>query len=278
MTVNETSTSSKTDSRLTGEFSVPMGELSELVVEVNLGVTKLVVNESGTSDFAAAGSYVTHENLPIEVDYTTEGTKGILTIRQKTQDSFRFGGFFGSDTSDMRLNLSVAQTLPVRFSVKQGVGSIEFDLEKLDVKSFKLRGGVGKSYITLPRTSTMEKIDIKGGVGEITIERPLEVSELAVNKISVAGGVGSISMELPPKGSYSASFESGLGSVSLDLPSGLETRVSVARGLGSITFDAAQFSGATGSARYESPGFAEAANRADIKIRSGMGSISVTGS
>ena len=278
MTVNETSTSSKTSSRLTGEFSVPMGELSELVVEVNLGVTKLVVFEGNDSGAAAAGNYVTHENLPIEVDYTTEGAKGILTIRQKTQDHFRFGGFFGSDASDLRLNLSVAQSLPVRFSVKQGVGSVELDLEKLDVKSLKLRGGVGKSNITLPRTGTLEKIDIKGGVGEITIERPLEVSELAVGKIAVAGGVGSISMELPASGSYSASFESGLGSISLDLPKGLETQISIARGLGSISFDAAQFSGATGTAHYQSPGYAEAANRADITIKSGMGSISITGS
>ena len=109
---------------------------------------------------------------------------------------------------------------------------------------------------------------VDAGVGRVD----LDLSELSIADLSLNLGVGETLVVLPREGSYEASIEAGVGEVRVRLPRGVAARIRADRGVGSIDVSG-EFE--RDGELFVSPGFAAAAERIDLRIDGGVGSIDV---
>lgn len=258
----------------TTEIKHELGEVEALKVILKLGIIRTRVEATSSSRYAVLGEYRTDTGIRLDVDYVVEGKTGILTI---TQPSVRFG--FSLDTSRFegryRLELELTNAVPIDLEVRVGVGETVLDLSDLHIRSLTVRGGVGRTAITLPGRGSPD-VSIRGDVGEIVIEPPDDVTELSLRSLSVKGGVGSLTASLPHRGSYDVSVEAGVGEVTVEVPDDLGARVRFERPsfISKLCVSNARLN-KVGTSEWQTPGYTEAAHRADVRIQAGIGRVNV---
>jgi hypothetical protein len=102
----------------------------------------------------------------------------------------------------------------------------------------------------------------------------LDLSELHVTRLRVSTGASSTVMTLPAAAGHTqVDVESGAASVRIRVPEGVGARIRVGGGLSSVSVDSRRFPRSGGV--YQSPDYDSAANKADIRVETGVGSISV---
>ncbi len=102
----------------------------------------------------------------------------------------------------------------------------------------------------------------------------LDLSELHVRSIELHTGASETRIRLPrAAGATSVRAESGAASLAIEVPTGVAARIRTRMALGSSQIDQAAFPRTADG--YESPGYANATNRADIDISGGVGSVRV---
>jgi hypothetical protein len=100
----------------------------------------------------------------------------------------------------------------------------------------------------------------------------LDLAQLTIPQLSVDGGIGQVDLTLPQRGQTQATIDGGIGQVIVRVPPGLAVRIQTDSGIGGVTVNGAfQKTGDT----YTSPGYATADNRADVRIKSGIGQLTV---
>jgi hypothetical protein len=105
-------------------------------------------------------------------------------------------------------------------------------------------------------------------------ESRLNLQDLRLTDISLKTGASSSTLTLPANaGQTRVNVQSGAASVDLYVPQGVAARIRVQSGLAGIHIDQKRFPATAGG--YESPDFAGAANRVDIFVETGVGSVSV---
>jgi hypothetical protein len=112
-------------------------------------------------------------------------------------------------------------------------------------------------------------LEFDTGAGESTID----LAGLLVNSVAVRTGASSTSIALPERGRVGVRIQAGAASVELRVPPSLPARIAFSAGMSSIKVDDARFP-QTGSV-WQSPGWDEASDRADIVVEGGAGSFSV---
>jgi hypothetical protein len=106
-------------------------------------------------------------------------------------------------------------------------------------------------------------------------ESRLDLSSLRVRDLRIETGASSTELILPQNaGNTRAEIHAGAASVDIRLPEGVSGHIRVQSGLSGIKIDTIRFT-MIGNNEYQSPDFQTAANRADIYIEAGVGSISV---
>ena len=110
--------------------------------------------------------------------------------------------------------------------------------------------------------------------GAARIDADLRATTLSA--FVLQGGVADVSLALPrPLGAVSIELHDGISSATLELPAGTEARLMAKGGVGTLTFGEQHFGGVGGKLSYASPGFGSAADRYDISISGGAGTITV---
>ncbi|NUQ37887.1 MAG: hypothetical protein HUU23_08850 [Caldilineales bacterium] len=111
-------------------------------------------------------------------------------------------------------------------------------------------------------------LEVNTGVGVAT----LDLERLRLTALEVDMGVGETILTLPRQGVYQAQVRGGVGELTLTLPPGLAARVEVDSGLGRVQV---QGDYTRQGDVWTSPDYATAANRVELKINAGVGSILV---
>lgn len=102
----------------------------------------------------------------------------------------------------------------------------------------------------------------------------LDLTNLLVSDLVLKTGASEINLHLPARaGLTRVKVEAGAASLSMHVPDGVAARIHVRSGLSAIRVDQARFPKQDGA--FLSPGFDEAANKVDIDIEAGVGSISI---
>lgn len=114
-------------------------------------------------------------------------------------------------------------------------------------------------------------LDIDSGASAAT----LDLSDLKVAELDIDTGASSTEVTLPAKaGSTRVDIDTGASSLVVRIPPGVEARIRVKSGISSIHVDRGRFP-SLGDGLYQSADYDAAANRADITIDAGVGSIEV---
>lgn len=114
------------------------------------------------------------------------------------------------------------------------------------------------------------RLRLKTGAGEANFD----LHDLQVREFVLETGASSSKLTLPAQAGYTrGEITSGVASVNLIVPEGVAARIHVKGGLAGIDIDRNRFP-QNGSV-YESADFETAANKADIFIETGVGSVSV---
>ncbi len=102
----------------------------------------------------------------------------------------------------------------------------------------------------------------------------LDLRDLRVRGLELRTGASDIRVLLPrAAGMTTVRAESGAASLTFEVPSGVAARIRTRMAIGSTQIDQARFPSTAGG--YESPDFATAANRVEIDLQGGVGSVRV---
>ncbi len=112
-------------------------------------------------------------------------------------------------------------------------------------------------------------IRLNGGVGR----NVLELSDLNVTSLSLDTGIGQLDVTTPKTGSVTMRLNGGVGSASVRIPPGVGASIRVTSGLGGIHVDTTRFP--KFGDLYQTADYATAANKIDIQVDGGIGSITI---
>jgi hypothetical protein len=102
----------------------------------------------------------------------------------------------------------------------------------------------------------------------------LDLSDLQVTRLKLESGANSTRVIAPAHAGYTEiRGASGAASLSVEIPEGVAARIRTGGALASISIDRERFPNIEGE--YRSPDYETAANKVDIKLEMGVGSISV---
>lgn len=110
---------------------------------------------------------------------------------------------------------------------------------------------------------------INGGLASAS----LDLSDLNLPSLTVDTGIGSLDMNTPKAGASVMKLKGGMGSATIKIPEGVVARIRTSGGLGSINVNTSRFP-KVGDV-YQSADYATGANKIDIEIDGGMGSITI---
>ncbi len=103
----------------------------------------------------------------------------------------------------------------------------------------------------------------------------LDLTDLKVVDLDIDTGASSTEVTLPANaGNTRVDIDSGAASLNIRIPTGVAARIKVKSGIASINVDSARFPRIDGGL-YQSADYANAANRADITIDTGVGSVEI---
>jgi hypothetical protein len=103
-------------------------------------------------------------------------------------------------------------------------------------------------------------------------ETHMDLSALTIIDLDVTAGVGTTTVVLPRAGQVRARMQAGVGALVVRVPPSMAARIRVTRGLGSLHI-ADRFPRTTNA--YESPDYATASNRVEMRVEAGVGRIAV---
>jgi hypothetical protein len=103
----------------------------------------------------------------------------------------------------------------------------------------------------------------------------IDLTSLLVRELKLETGASDTDVTLPAHaGMTRVKIESGVARVIVRVPGGVAATIHTESGLASVDIDRTRFI-QTGDHRYESPDYTTATNKADIRIETGVGSVSV---
>ncbi len=154
--------------------------------------------------------------------------------------------------------------------------------DKLDVK-MHIRDH-GWNFIFLPNWGRLGGLDWAVGLNkDVPLELKLEtgagrshldLAELKVTDLKLETGASETRITLPANAGFTrVKIEAGAASVDINVPGGVAARIRTQSGLSSIRVDSTRFP--RSGSYYESPDYASAANKAEIDIETGVGSVNV---
>jgi hypothetical protein len=114
-------------------------------------------------------------------------------------------------------------------------------------------------------------IEVQGGVSVLDAD----LSQVKLSSLEIRGGVGHLRASLPTPDSTIPIRIGAISNLTIHRPATTPVRIQARRGIGSLLLDEQNFGPMAGQPRLETEGFYETANRYDIQILGGAGSISI---
>lgn len=104
-------------------------------------------------------------------------------------------------------------------------------------------------------------------------EADLDLSSLRVSRFSVDAGASTIDLVVPRIGHTQGSLTTGAAAIDIEIPEGVAANIRIEGGLNAIDIDQSRFPKV--GDRFVSPDYETAENRIDLRIDSGVSSISI---
>jgi hypothetical protein len=114
-------------------------------------------------------------------------------------------------------------------------------------------------------------LKVKAGAGMLD----LDLGDLRVVDLDFDGGVGTSKLTLPANaGHVRAKISGGVGTLTLQIPEGVAASIRTTGGIGTISVNRERFP-RVGEHRYESPDYATAENKIEMRVDGGVGTVTI---
>ena len=115
------------------------------------------------------------------------------------------------------------------------------------------------------------QLKVEAGASQIT----LDLSELNVTHTQMNFGASSAKITMPSRGASILDIEAGAASMDIRIPEGVAARIRMKEGVSSFNIDRNRFPDFADGIN-QSNGYDQAANRAEINIQAGLGSVNIS--
>lgn len=187
--------------------TVERQDAREARITVSMGTGELNIGAGSANLMEGEFAYNVEAWEP-EISYEVSDGTGILEVRQPPMEE-AVGIPVGEITN--RWNLTFSAALPLEMHVTLGAGEYQLSLAELDVRRLSLEGGAGEATVDLG--DSLERLDIKAGIGEMKINLSSDDGRAANLNGTIQGGVGSMTLMLPDDVGVRVEVQQGLGSV-----------------------------------------------------------------
>ncbi len=188
---------------------------------------------------------------------TLEFGGGVLNVAHGAASDTLLTGTFGGE---------------VERSITRAAGQADMHLKTpLDViLPWEWMSGCRQTWDILLNESLPLELVIKTGASDTT----LDLTHLRVTKLTLESGANSMRVQLPARAGHTeVRGTSGMASLSLHVPEGVAARIHTEGGLNSCNVDTERFPRV--GQGYESPEYATAPYRVDIRLEAGISSLTV---
>jgi len=245
--------------------TVPFADAESATVEIFLGAGELEI-EAGDSDDLFAGHFRYNvEQLEPEVVY--EGD--VLSIRQGDIDDD-----WGIPTGHVRneWKLEFSPEIPLEMIVETGAGDGELDFTGLQITKLDLDLGAGDFEVRFdePNRAEMSDFTLDAGASKLDVRG---IGHANPERVNVQGGVGDITLDFTGDWSRSADVQvtTGIGAVTLRLPDDVGVYVDVEGGLSSVDTSGLERQGDA----YVNDAFGQVETELRIQVTTGIGALSL---
>lgn len=160
--------------------------------------------------------------------------------------------------------------LNYRASAEGGVQQLKMEVGDIGPMFWWPGAGALEWRFSLSKDVPLE-LDVDGGAGMLH----LDLHEYRVKHLDMDGGVGQMTVIMPAQaGMTTADIHAGVGEMIINIPEGVAARIKATSGLGALKVNHNRFP-MTGENTHESPGYAEAANKLELKVDGGVGALNI---
>jgi len=243
--------------------AIPLAGAKSATVEVIFGAGELGI-EAGVSDQLFSGRFRYNvERWAPEVAYEDN----VLTIKQGGIEE-DWGVPTGITHNEWKLEFS--PEIPLEMDCKIGAGEGELDFTWLQLAALDLNVGAGDFIVRFdePGEVGMSHFTLNAGASKLEV---IGIGHASPEQVEVRGGVGDITLDFTGNWRRSAGVQitAGVGSTTLRLPDDVGVRVETQGGLSSVEVSGLRQEGNT----YVNDAFGEAETELRIRATTGVGSL-----
>lgn len=164
------------------------------------------------------------------------------------------------------------------------VGSSAVGMNKkthLDGDRLEVRIEAGASFIPFVgpsdgtwRFQLTQEVPITLEVETGASQLDMDLTDVLASRIELNTGASNSHVVMPARGVSLLDLEAGAASINIAIPEGVAGRIRIKEGLTSLNVDTTRFP-QVDSRLYQSPDFDTAANRAEVSMEAGLGSITI---
>ncbi len=246
--------------------SRPIGDAKELTVDLKYDVGQLEVARTSDNNLFSFDLQYDRNRY----DPTFKFDEGERASMRLNLDSHR--GFGSNSGRDNELTLHLTDKVPLELNVTAGVSESRLEVTGLKIRRMRLRGGVGKTEVTIDKPSgqVMNSLDVESGVGELIIHG---LGNAQVEQMDLKGGVGHTELDFTGDLGTSqteARIKVGVGAVRMRIPRDADVEIE-AQGsfLSNISAPSFERNGHTYTHR------GDGRTRLRIRVESGVGGVEV---
>jgi DNA-binding MarR family transcriptional regulator len=223
------------------------------------------------ADFAARSTGATQEALAQLRSASPESADGARSVPLGASTRARLVLASGIAQSTLRADPDLGDLLRARFEGREWPIQVRGDTIILKPRRSFFDWSSGAAEIAL-NTSVPWEIQVRGGAASVTAD----LRWLRLAALEIDGGASEVTITLPPPaGAVPVRITGGASQVTLRRPAGVALRAQL-RGWGiQLSLDSQQFDVAGEQTRWETPGFAGAADYYDVEIRGGFSHVTL---
>lgn len=200
--------------------TVDLDSAASANIQIDFPAGELKVQNGANNLMDASFRYNVRDWQP-RVQYSENGTQGVLRVSQPGDDRVPLGGQL-IDEWEIRLSESV----PMDLVIRTGAGNSQLELGELDMNSLTVETGTGVTTVNLDGVWQHDvDVSIQGGVGELKVNLPAEMGvrvemETALVTVNANGlivaenGYVNKAYRVTPH-TLTLNLEAGVGSVAL---------------------------------------------------------------
>jgi hypothetical protein len=243
-------------------IQLPSGDLKVEALSAPLdGAKSATVNIESASQPVKIGS-LTASDLLLDASISHYGTLDFqvsgeaerkITLRRLPSSGINFNPI---QDMNARWTIALATGLPIDLRVDSASGSVEMDMERLQLSALSVDSGSGAVSMNLPPSQQPYTVEVSSASGAVAINMT------AANALTarIDSGSGAIDIRVPSSAALRVEVQNG-GSGSVNLPSGLDK----------IQGDADEDEGV-----WETSGYGSAQNKIEIILEDvGSGSVNI---